>query len=92
MDVFKVIEAIGAEIACNRAVVRVGDARVIVAKVMGGEMTLTAEGEEMAKAVPAEEPAKAPAKRKRARNEDGTLKGDNPDTPDVNEAWTDGDS
>jgi len=25
--------------------------------------------------------------RKRARNEDGTLKGDDPSTPDVNEAW-----
>jgi len=23
----------------------------------------------------------------RARNEDGTLKGDNPDTPETNEAW-----
>lgn len=37
------------------------------------------------------EPAKkAPVKRKRARNTDGTLKGDDPSTPDVNEAWTDG--
>ena len=26
----------------------------------------------------------------RARNEDGTYKGDDPATPDVNEAWTDG--
>ncbi len=26
----------------------------------------------------------------RARNEDGTLKGDDPDTPDVNEAWEGG--
>ena len=25
--------------------------------------------------------------RKRARNADGTLKGDDPSTPDVNEAW-----
>lgn len=24
----------------------------------------------------------------RARNDDGTLKGDDPSTPDVNEAWT----
>lgn len=32
---------------------------------------------------------KAPAKRKRARNADGTLKGDDPSTPDVNEAWVD---
>jgi hypothetical protein len=28
-------------------------------------------------------------RRKRARNEDGTLKGDNPATPEVNEAWED---
>ncbi len=27
---------------------------------------------------------------KRARNEDGTLKGDDPSTPDVNEAWEGG--
>lgn len=27
-------------------------------------------------------------KKVRARNADGTLRGDNPDTPDVNEAWT----
>tara|TARA_A200000159_G_scaffold153507_1_gene165546 strand:+ start:608 stop:853 length:246 start_codon:yes stop_codon:yes gene_type:complete len=33
---------------------------------------------------------KAPAKKKRARNEDGTLKADDPSTPDVNEAWEDG--
>ena len=29
---------------------------------------------------------------KRARNEDGTLKGDNPSTPDVNEAWEGGEA
>lgn len=40
---------------------------------------------------PEKAPAKkAPAKRKRARNTDGTLKGDDPSTPDVNEAWEDG--
>ena len=33
---------------------------------------------------------KAPAKRKRARKADGTLKGDDPSTPDINEAWEDG--
>jgi len=33
---------------------------------------------------------KAPVKRKRARKADGTLKGDDPSTPDVNEAWEDG--
>ena len=29
---------------------------------------------------------------KRARNEDGTLMGDDPDTPDVNEAWEGGEA
>jgi hypothetical protein len=33
---------------------------------------------------------KAPVKRKRARKADGTLKGDDPSTPDINEAWEDG--
>jgi len=33
---------------------------------------------------------KAPVKRKRARKIDGTLKADDPSTPDVNEAWEDG--
>ena len=33
---------------------------------------------------------KAPAKKKRARNKDGTLKADDPSTPDVNEAWENG--
>jgi len=28
--------------------------------------------------------------KKRARNKDGTLKGDDPSTPEVNEAWEDG--
>jgi len=32
---------------------------------------------------------KQKAKKKRARNEDGTLKADDPSTPDVNEAWED---
>jgi len=54
-------------------------------------MQLTTEGEEMAKSIE-EAPREAPPKRKRARNDDGTLKGDDPSTPDVNEAWTDGDS
>ena len=31
---------------------------------------------------------KTETKKVRARNEDGTLKGDDPSTPDVNEAWT----
>lgn len=42
--------------------------------------------------LPLEKPVakKAPAKRKRARKADGTLKADDPSTPDINEAWEDG--
>lgn len=32
--------------------------------------------------------SKTETKKVRARNKDGTLKGDDPSTPDVNEAWT----
>jgi len=32
-------------------------------------------------------PAKKAPTKKRARNADGTLRGDDPSTPDVNEAW-----
>lgn len=47
--------------------------------------------EEPKKAAPKKPTAKkAPAKRKRARKADGTLKGDDPSTPDINEAWEDG--
>jgi hypothetical protein len=47
--------------------------------------------EEPKKATPKKPAAKkAPAKRKRARKADGTLKADDPSTPDVNEAWEDG--
>ena len=46
--------------------------------------------------LPTAEPKKVqkavPAKHKRARNSDGTLKADDPSTPDVNEAWEDGKS
>ena len=34
-----------------------------------------------------EEQKKKPKKRKRARKKDGTFKGDDKSTPDVNEAW-----
>jgi len=90
MDVFKIIEATGAEIACNRAIARIGDKRVVVAKIVGDAMVLTAEGEELAKA-PAAEKTKTSTKRKPAPSAD-TPAGDNPGTPDVNEARTDGDS
>lgn len=49
------------------------------------------EAKPVKKAAPKKAPAKkAPAKRKRARKADGTLKADDPSTPDINEAWEDG--
>lgn len=42
----------------------------------------------------ADEPASFAAStgRRRARNADGTFRGDDPSTPDVNEAWVDGEA
>ena len=45
--------------------------------------------EVLAEVTPKKTPKKAAAKKKRARNDDGTLKADDPNTPDVNEAWED---
>jgi hypothetical protein len=59
MDVYKLIEATKAEIVCNQAIARVGDARVVIAKVVGDAMVLTAEGEELAATQPTEPKAKA---------------------------------
>ena len=35
------------------------------------------------------DPIRKPKKRKRARKKDGTFRGDDKSTPDVNEAWED---
>jgi len=45
--------------------------------------------EVLADEAPKKAPKKTIAKKKRARNADGTLKADDPSTPDVNEAWED---
>ena len=99
MDVFEAIKTMKAELVSNRAIARVGDDRVIVARVVGREMTLTEQGEAILatltaapKKTPAPKKTKKAQSKKRARNKDGTLKGDDPSTPDVNEAWVDGDS
>lgn len=57
MDVYELINAVGAELVSNKAVARVDGTRVVVARVIGDKMVLTAEGEEMAKNV---KPAPAP--------------------------------
>jgi hypothetical protein len=79
MDVFETIKAIGGELVSNRAMVRNADGeRVVVAQVVGDEMVLTAEGEEMAKAV---KPAPAP-KPKARTTKSKTTKAAAAPTPD----------
>lgn len=50
---------------------------------------IIAEDKPAKKPAPKKAPKKAAVKKKRARNKDGTLKADDPSTPDVNEAWED---
>ena len=57
MDVYELINAVGAELVSNKAVARVDGTRVVLARVIGDKMVLTAEGEEMAKDA---KPAPAP--------------------------------
>ena len=57
MTVDELIEAVNAELVANKAIARVNDERVVVARVVGDKMVLTAEGEELAKTV---KPAPAP--------------------------------
>jgi hypothetical protein len=102
MDVLEAIKSLKADMVSNRAIARVNGVATIVARVVGNELVLTEEGKALAaniKPEPAQKPTSTtttkkapPKKRVRARNADGTLKGDDPSTPDVNEAWEDGDS
>ena len=65
--------------------------KICVTKPMALEALPELPLEEPKKPAPKKSAAKkAPAKRKRARKADGTLKGDDPSTPDTNEAWEDG--
>lgn len=57
MTVDELIKAVSAELVANKAIARVNDERVVVARVVGDKMVLTAEGEELAKTV---KPAPAP--------------------------------
>ena len=57
MTVDQVIKAVNAELVANKAIARVNDSRVVVARVVGDKMVLTAEGEALAKIVT---PAPAP--------------------------------
>lgn len=66
MDVFELINAVGAELVANKAIAKQADGtRVVVAQVVGDAMVLTAEGEAMAaQAKPAPKPEAKTAKSK----------------------------
>ena len=85
MDVYQLVEKLGGEIVSNKAVVIIDGEPVEVGGIIDNEFKLNEKGIELAGK------QKAPTKRTRARNKNGTLKADDPSTPDVNEAWTDGD-
>lgn len=84
MDVYELVEKLGGEIVSNKAIVIIDGEPVEVGGIIDNELKLNEKGVELAGK------QKAPTKRTRARNKDGTLKADDPSTPDVNEAWTDG--
>jgi|SaaInlV_100m_DNA_5_1039725.scaffolds.fasta_scaffold07177_3 hypothetical protein len=75
MDVFARIKAAGGEVVSNRAIANVGGARVVIARVVDGQMALTAEGVELLKTVN-NEPKKAPAKQKKT-SKGASADGDN---------------
>ena len=86
MDVYQLVEKLGGEIVSNKAVVTIDGETLEIGGIINNEFTLNEAGAELA------EKYKAPTKRTRARDKNGKLKGDDPSTPDVNEAWTDGNS
>jgi len=95
MDIYQLLEKLGGEIVSNKAVVRIDDEPVEIGGIVNNEFQLNERGMELAashKNSSVSATAKsASTKRKRARNDDGTLKADDPSTPNINEAWENGD-
>ena len=87
MDVYQLLKKLNGEIVSNKAIVIIDGEPVEVGGIVDNEFNLNEKGLELAGA---NEDSK-PEKRIRARNKDGTLKADDPSTPDINEAWEDGD-
>ena len=74
-------------ISTSKGIVRGGDEVDLPEAEVKKTMAMKPNAFEVLKADP--KPAKKTAKKKRARNDDGTLKADDPSTPE-NEAWEDG--
>lgn len=87
MDIYQLLEKLNGEIVSNKAMVVIDGETVEIGGIVDNEFKLNEKGLELAGA---NQDAK-PEKRVRARNEDGTLRGDDPSTPNINEAWEDGD-
>ncbi len=87
MDIYQLLEKYGGEIVSNKAMVVIDEEPVEIGGVVNNKFQLNEKGLELAGANHNSEPEK----KVRARNEDGTLRGDDPSTPDINEAWENGD-
>ena len=87
MDVYQLLKKLNGEIVSNKAIVIIDGEPVEVGGIVDNEFKLNKKGLELAEA----NQDSKPEKRIRARNTDGTLKADDPSTPDINEAWEDGD-
>ena len=87
MDVYQLLKKLNGEIVSNKAIVIIDGEPVEVGGIVANEFKLNEKGLELAEA----NQDSKPEKRIRARNKDGTLKADDPSTPDINEAWEDGD-
>lgn len=89
MDVYQLLEKLNGEIVSNKAIVQVNNEPLVVGEIVDNEFQLNEAG--LALAGTSSSKKSVSTKRKRARNADGTLKADDPNTPDVNEAWENGD-
>ena len=72
-------------ISTSQGILRGGDEADLPEAEVKKIMVMKPNAFEVLKADP--KPAKKAAKKKRARNDDGTLKADDPQTADINEAW-----
>lgn len=90
MDIYKLLEKLNGEMVSNKAMVVIDGETVEIGGLIDNKFQLNERGMELA-ATHKDSPAPASTKRKRARNEDGTLKADDPSTPNINEAWEHGD-
>jgi hypothetical protein len=94
MDIYQLLEKLGGEIVSNKAMVVIDEERIEIGGIVDNEFQLNEKGKALAETHKSnvKAPSSTPAStRKRARNTDGTLKADDPSTPNINEAWENGD-